>query len=253
MNGSRSPSAWSSGVTLAVLAAICTALVAVTWRVTADRIAANEKAWLEQSLKPALANVFYDNDLAESTLVLEPPHELPGFDEAVIYRLYSEGRPVAAAFVVSAPGGYAGPIRLLIGIEYSGVLSGVRVIAHRETPGLGDRIESSKSDWLTQFDGKSIGSPPRDRWAVKRDGGAFDALTGATITPRAVVNAVRDTLVYFEANRDELFAAPGEEGAPPGTEGAAPGEEGPAPGRESDSPTQEADTALQPATETEEQ
>lgn len=232
MNGTRRPSAWSSGITLAVLAAICTALVAVTWRITADRIAANEKAWLEQSLKPALADVFYDNDLAESTLVLEPPHALPGSEEAVIYRLYREGDPVAAAFVVSAPGGYAGPIRLLIGIEYSGVLSGVRVIAHRETPGLGDRIESSKSDWLMQFDGKSLGSPPRDRWTVKRDGGAFDALTGATITPRAVVGAVRDTLIYFEANRDALFAAPGEEGEPP---------------------MQEDDAASEPATETEEQ
>lgn len=215
-DGRQAASAWSSGLTLAVLAGICTALVALTWRLTAPRIAENEKAYLEQSLKPALANVFYDNDLAESTLVLESPHGLPGSDDAVIYRLYREGEPVAAAFLVSAPDGYAGPIRLLIGIEHSGVLSGVRVIAHRETPGLGDRIESAKSDWLRQFDGKSLAAPPRDRWAVKRDGGAFDALTGATVTPRAVVKAVKDTLVYFEANRDELFAAEDREGeAPP--------------------------------------
>lgn len=233
----KAPSAWSSGLTLAVLAAICTALVAVTWRLTADRIAANEKAYLEQSLKPALANVFYDNDLAESTLVLQPPHELPGNQAAVIYRLYREHEPVAAAFVVSAPEGYAGPIRLLIGIEYSGVLSGVRVVAHRETPGIGDRIESSKSDWLMQFAGKALGKPPRDGWALKRDGGAFDALTGATITPRAVVSAVRDTLLYFEANRDQLFAAPGQEGE--------------APTRDPDTET-ETETNAQPATDTEE-
>ena len=208
----RAPSAWSSGLTLAVLAAICTALVAVTWRFTAPRIAANEKAYLEDSLRPALANVFYDNDLAESTLRLAPPHDLPGADEAVIYRLYSEDEPVAAAFVVSARDGYAGPIRLLIGIEYSGVLSGVRVIAHRETPGLGDQIESSKSDWLLQFPGASLDSPPRAQWAIRRDGGAFDALSGASITPRAVIKAVKETLLYFEANREHVFAARGEEG-----------------------------------------
>lgn len=207
----RKPPAWSSGLTLAVLAAICTALVALTWRLTAPRIAANEKAYLEESLKPALANVFYDNDLAESTLVLEPPHDLPGTERAVIYRLYSQGEPVAAAFVVSAREGYAGPIRLLVGVEYSGALSGVRVLAHRETPGLGDQIESSKSDWLEQFNGASLESPPRDEWAIRRDGGTFDALTGASITPRAVIKAVKETLLYFEANRDEIFSALGEE------------------------------------------
>lgn len=209
------PSAWSSGVTLAVLAAICTALVALTWQLTAPRIAANEKAYLEESLKPALANVFYDNDLAESTLILEPPHDLPGAEQAIIYRLYSGGEPAAAAFVVSAREGYAGPIRLLIGVDYSGALSGVRVIAHRETPGLGDRIESSKSDWLRQFESASLESPPTDQWAIRRDGGTFDALTGASITPRAVVKAVKETLLYFEANRDRIFAAEGVEGEPP--------------------------------------
>ena len=209
------PSAWSSGLTLAVLAAVCTALVAITWRLTAPRIAANDKAYLEQSLRPALANVFYDNDLAESTLILEPPHGLPGTEEAIIYRMYSKGEPVAAAFVVSARDGYSGPIRLLVGVEYSGVLSGVRVLAHRETPGLGDQIESSKSDWLMQFPGTSLESPPRDEWAIRREGGAFDALTGASVTPRAVINAVKETLLYFEANRDEIFAAQGEEGDAP--------------------------------------
>lgn len=201
------PSPWSSGLTLAALAAICTVLVAVTWRLTAPRIAANDKAMLEQSLRPALANVFYDNDLAESTLILPAPHDLPGADDAVIYRLYAEDRPVAAAFVVNAMDGYAGPIRLLVGIDYSGKLSGVRVLAHRETPGLGDRIESSKSDWLKQFENKSLEAPPADKWAIRRDGGDFDQLTGASITPRAVIKAVKETLLYFQAHRAEIFAA----------------------------------------------
>jgi electron transport complex protein RnfG len=203
----RSPTAWSSGIVLAVVAAVCTALVTVTERLSAPRIAENEKAYLEQSLRPALANVFYDNDLSESTLVLPPPHGLPGNETAIVYRLFSEEQPVAAVFVVSARDGYAGPIRLLVAIEYSGELTGVQVLEHNETPGLGDLIESSRSNWLRQFEDASLEAPPRDRWAIRRDGGAFDQLTGASITPRAVVGAVKETLLYFEANRDEIFAA----------------------------------------------
>jgi Na+-translocating ferredoxin:NAD+ oxidoreductase subunit G len=89
-----------------------------------------------------------------------------------------------------------------------GRISGVRVLAHRETPGLGDKIEVERDDWILDFDGRSLSQPPRERWRVRRDGGAFDQFTGATITARAVVSAVRDALIYFSAHRDELFAAP---------------------------------------------
>jgi electron transport complex protein RnfG len=201
----RSPSAWSSGIVLAVVAAICTALVTITHRMTAPRIAENEKAYLEQSLRPALADIFYDNDLSESTLVLPPPHGLPGNEPAIIYRLFSEAQPVAAVFVVSARGGYSGPIKLLIAVEYSGKLTGVQVLEHNETPGLGDLIEPSRSNWLQQFEDASLEDPRRDRWAIRRDGGAFDQLTGASITPRAVVGAVKETLLYYESNRDSVF------------------------------------------------
>jgi electron transport complex protein RnfG len=201
----RSPSAWSSGIVLAVVAAICTALVTITHRMTAPRIAENQKTYLEQSLRPALAGVFYDNDLSESTLVLPPPHGLPGNEPAIIYRLFSEAQPVAAVFVVSARGGYSGPIKLLIAVEYSGKLTGVQVLEHNETPGLGDLIEPSRSNWLQQFEDASLEDPPRDRWAIRRDGGAFDQLTGASITPRAVVMAVKETLLYYESNRDSIF------------------------------------------------
>jgi electron transport complex protein RnfG len=203
----RSPTAWSSGIVLATVAAICTALVTITHRLSAPRIAENEKAYLEQSLRPALANVFYDNDLSESTLVLPPPHGLPGNETATVYRLYAEERPAAAVLVVTARDGYAGPIRLLVAVEYSGKLTGVQILEHNETPGLGDLIEASRSDWLKQLEDVSLEDPPRDRWAIRRDGGAFDQLTGASITPRAVVRAVKETLLYFEANRDEIFAA----------------------------------------------
>jgi electron transport complex protein RnfG len=197
-----------SGVTLAIIAAICAALVASTYLVTREPIAANEKAFLEQSLEPALANVMFDGDVTESILVLEAPHGLPGSDPAIIYRVYSGEEPVAALFAVTARNGYAGPIRVLVGVRYDGIVSGVRILAHRETPGLGDRIVSSRSDWVFQFDGKALGNPPVEGWALKTDGGDFDQLTGASVTPRAVINALRETLIYFEANRDAIFAAP---------------------------------------------
>jgi Na+-translocating ferredoxin:NAD+ oxidoreductase subunit G len=114
-------------------------------------------------------------------------------------------RPAAAIFVPIAPAGYNAPIRLLVGMSPQGVLTGVRVLSHRETPGLGDAIELRKSTWVLQFDGKHLGDPPSELWAVRKDDGAFDGLTGATITPRAVVRAVHDTLVYFERNRETLL------------------------------------------------
>ena len=134
------------------------------------------------------------------------PHELPGNEAAIIYRVYAEERPVAALFVVSARDGYAGPIRLLIGIEMDGSITGVRVLEHRETPGLGDRIETTKSDWVLQFDGHSLQDPEPGGWAIRDDRGDFDQLTGASITPRAIIKAIKETLLYFEENRDEVFA-----------------------------------------------
>ena len=196
------------GVTLAAIAAICTALVALTYLSTQDRIAENEKLWLERSLQPALSGLFFDSGVTESKLTIPPPHELPGSDAAIVYRVYAEDEPVAALFVVSARDGYAGSIRLLIGIDVHGSVSGVHVLQHRETPGLGDKVESSKSDWVKQFDGRSLLDPKEAAWAIKRDGGAFDQLTGASVTPRAIVRAVKETLLYFAANQDVVFAAP---------------------------------------------
>jgi electron transport complex protein RnfG len=113
---------------------------------------------------------------------------------------------VAALFVVTARDGFSGPIKLLIGIDAGGKISGVSVLEHRETPGLGDLIESSKSDWLLQFRRTSIDFPERSQWKIRRDGGVFDQLTGASITPRAVVKAIKETLMYFEANKEQVFA-----------------------------------------------
>lgn len=200
-----------SGLTLTVIATICTSLVAFTYHFTADRIAANDKALLEQSLQPALSDLFFDSGVSESRLVVSPPHELPGDDEALIYRIYAGGKPVAALFVVTARDGFSGPIRILLGVDMQGAVTGIRILKHKETPGLGDKIESRRSDWVHQFAGRSIGDPVVTDWAIRRDGGQFDQLTGASVTPRAVVKAMRDTLLYFESHRDEIFADPGQE------------------------------------------
>ncbi len=197
-----------TGVTLAVIAAICTTLVAATYQATRERIAANEKALLERSLQPALSGIFYDSGVSESRIVMEPPHDLPGSGPAIIYRVYAAEEPVAALFVVTARDGFSGPIRVLLGINIDGTVTGLRILEHRETPGLGDKIDSARSDWVFQFDGRSLADPEIGRWSIRADGGDFDQLTGASVTPRAVIKAVRDTLIYFDANRDEIFSLP---------------------------------------------
>ena len=202
-----------SGVTLGAIAAICTALVATTWHLTRERIADNQQALLEQSLEPVLSGLFFDGGVSESRIVIPPPHGLPGPDPVVAYRVYREGKPVAALLAVTARDGYAGPIRILVGIGYDGTVTGVRILEHRETPGLGDRIDEDRSDWVHQFDGRSLADPVLSAWRLKRDGGTFDQLSGASVTPRAVLKAIRETLVWFGEHRDELFAA--DEEAPP--------------------------------------
>lgn len=199
---------WKSGVTLAAIAAICTAMVALTWQLTAERIEENRKAWLERSLQPALSGLFFDSPVTESRITIPTPHDLPGNEAAIIYRVYAESEPVAALFVITARDGYAGPILVLLGVTIEGVVTGVRILEHRETPGLGDRIDATKSDWVLQFDGRSLQDPEEKMWAIKTDGGQFDQLTGASITPRSVVKAIKETLSYFALNRDAIFSAP---------------------------------------------
>ena len=197
-----------SGLILALIAAICTALVAATYRLTSGRIAANEQAHLERSLAPALSGVVFEGSVAQSMLVIEPPHDLPGSEAAIVYRVYADEKPAAALFAVTARDGYAGPIRILVGVDVSGQVSGVQILEHRETPGLGDRIHQDRSDWVDQFNGRTLQDPVVDRWTITVDGGDFDQLTGASVTPRAVTKAIRQTLIYFDANKDKLFATP---------------------------------------------
>lgn len=204
-----------SGLTLAAIAAVCTSIVVVTWQFTRKQIVANERAWLEQSLVPALGDVEFDSGLLESRFEIPEPHDLPATGPATVYRVYLEGAPAAALFVLTARDGYAGPIRFLLGLGYDGRVTGIRVLEHRETPGLGDDIEAAKSDWGLQFNGRSLGDPGIAGWAIRSDGGEFDQLTGASVTPRAVIKAIQQALLYFDANRDSVFAATAAQGSAP--------------------------------------
>ena len=136
--------------------------------------------------------------ILDATSVLHPA-------VSAAYRARYRGAPAAVVLAPVAPDGYSGKIRLIVGIQYSGVLSGVRVVSHQETPGLGDKIDVRRSDWIKSFAGLSLRDPQQADWRVRRDGGVFDQFTGATITPRAVVAAVRRSLEYFDTHKDTLF------------------------------------------------
>jgi len=197
-----------AAVVLAAVAILAFGLVAVVHELTRDRIAATERARDLARFDQVLAGLPHDNDLLADTLTLRDP-ELLGSTEAITaYRARFHGQPVAVLLEPVAPDGYSGAILLLIAIAPDGTILGVRALSHRETPGLGDFIDTRKSDWMQQFTGQSAGSNAAARWRVRKDGGDFDQYTGATITSRAVVGTIGSTLEFFARHRDELLAAP---------------------------------------------
>ncbi|WP_404359674.1 electron transport complex subunit RsxG [Methylotuvimicrobium sp. KM1] len=180
-------------------------LTSLTFHKTEAKIQENERQALLTNLKAVIPESLYDNDIVNDTLEvtdLTPDAKKP----TIIYRARKKGKPVAAVMTVVTPNGYSGNISLLVAVKTNGALTGVRAISHRETPGLGDKIEIERSDWILAFDGKSLAMPKAQEWAVKRDGGHFDQLTGATITPRAVVGAVKNALLYFKHNQARIFS-----------------------------------------------
>jgi len=191
-----------------LVAAGAALIVSASHELSKDRIAANQRARLLESLNSVLAPQLRERDLNTVRLGVEDS-DLLGSDEPVDVFIATEaGRPVAAIFASIAPDGYNAAIRLLVGISSAGSVTGVRVVGHRETPGLGDAIDIVKSAWILQFDGTSVQAPPLPAWAVDKDeAGQFDTLAGATVTSRAVVNAVKNTLLYFEQHKDELFTS----------------------------------------------
>ena len=203
----------SSGL-LALFAVIGGGALALTHSGTAERIRQQEQATLIGRLNEIVPEARYDNALLKDTTQVRS-REVFGTDEAMtVYRARRGNKPVALLLTTVAPNGYSGPIRLLVGVNADGRLAGVRVVQHRETPGLGDKIELSRSAWIRVFTGLSLDKPPAAAWKVRKDGGQFDQFAGATITPRAVVAAVRRTLDYAVTNMDALFAASAPEQKP---------------------------------------
>jgi len=195
----------ATGFLLMLFAIIGGSMVGITYEATASKIADNERRAMLRSLNQILPADTYDNDLIGDTLELEANSQLGQKEKSTAYIARKNNKITAIVFSAIAPDGYNGAIKLLIGINANGVLAGVRVVHHNETPGLGDSLEAKRSDWIFGFNGKALENPDINGWQVKRDGGVFDQFTGATITPRAVVKAVHHSLIYFSRNKEKFL------------------------------------------------
>ncbi len=200
-----------AGTVLVVFAIAGTAMLAFTHGRTEPVITRSRQAEKLAFIEQVLPSRLYNNDLLASERRV-PRDELLGTRRASALWVARQDAVFSGVVLEAvAPDGYSGDISLLVGIDAGGVVTGVRVTAHRETPGLGDYIDRAKSPWIEQFVGKSLDAPPPKGWRVAKDGGVFDARAGATITPRAVVKAVRGALEYFARHRKTLAAPPPQE------------------------------------------
>jgi electron transport complex protein RnfG len=198
-------SAWG----LSLFAIITAGFIALTQVITKDRIVeqiaqARTKALLE--IVPAGE---FDNNLLDNVFWIEAEAELGLKEAGEVFVALQQGQPRYFILPLIAPDGYTAPIRLIMSVDLTGTVIGLRVIEHKETPGLGDKIDIKKSDWVRLFEGRSLANTTESGWAVKKDGGEFDQLTGATITPRAIVKAVYKGLQYFKAHQAELLSDAG--------------------------------------------
>lgn len=176
-------------------------------QITAERIAQAERQARLRALAVVLPPERYDNDPLEDAIEVQAPFWLGSGEALTVWRARRHGQPGVLVLETVAPDGYSGDIRLLLGVDPDGRITGARVTRHRETPGLGDAIEAERSDWINRFAGRSLGEPPASDWKVRRDGGVFDQFSGATVTPRAVVAALRRTLEFVGSHGPELYAA----------------------------------------------
>lgn len=199
---------WRSAMALGLVAVLGTGLLVSVETLTRQRIADQQSQATIRQLGQVINPELFDNVLQNDQISISDPDWFPKGQAVTIYRARKGSEPVAAIFKLFTEEGYNGNIHLLIGIRADGNISGVRVISHKETPGLGDAIESRKSDWILDFSGKSLNQDSDQSWAVEKDGGQFDQFTGATITPRAIVQMVKKTLAYFELNQEQIFSRP---------------------------------------------
>ncbi|MCQ8866475.1 electron transport complex subunit RsxG [Vibrio splendidus] len=196
-----------NGLVLAIFACASTGLVAVTHYLTKDQIKQQEQAQLLSVLNQVIPHDLHDNELFSACTLVEA--EELGTEQAIpAYIATLNGEPSAIAIEAIAPDGYNGAIKVIVGMKIDGTILGTRVLSHRETPGLGDKIDLRVSDWILSFAGKQVTESNLDRWKVRKDGGDFDQFTGATITPRAVVKSVKQAVQYVNQNNQALLAQP---------------------------------------------
>ncbi|BBB25573.1 electron transport complex subunit RsxG [Amphritea japonica] len=195
----------NSAVGLSIFAVITSGAIALTQVSTKDQIMVNEREARAKALYEIVPRESIDNNLLEDTYTVSAA-ELTGTDgpsDAFLARL--GGQVITVILPVTAPDGYTGKINMIVGINADESIAGVRVLAHKETPGLGDKVELKKSDWVLNFNGQRYEGDKDPSWAVKKDGGRFDQFTGATITPRAVVNATARAIHYFREHKTALL------------------------------------------------
>jgi electron transport complex protein RnfG len=196
-----------NGLILALFAMITTGLIALTYFGTKEQIDAQQQRKLLGILNAVIAKDSHTNDIQHDCALVVSRDYLGSDESKHAYRAVNQGVPIAVAIETTAPDGYSGKIELVVGIRGEGEVSGVRVLAHKETPGLGDKIDLRISDWILAFNGKSLNEDTSASWKVRKDGGQFDQFTGATITPRAVVKAVKQAVEYYQANQTTIFSA----------------------------------------------
>ncbi len=196
-----------NGLILAIFACASTGVVAVTQYLTANRIQAQQTAQLLAVLNQVIPADLHDNPLSSACTLVSDPRL--GTNQAMpVYLATLDGEPTALAIETIAPDGYSGAIKLIVGIDQQGKILGTRVLNHQETPGLGDKIDLRVSDWILSFNGRQLTESNHQQWQVRKDGGQFDQFTGATITPRAVVKAVKQAVEYVNLHREHIIKQP---------------------------------------------
>ncbi len=195
------------GLLLGGFALLASGLLGLADYNTRDDIKLRMEEDLRASLTQVIPQALYDNNLLADTTYVDATGENLGSDQTLVYLARKQGKISAVSFRLVAPDGYSGAINLIMGIDKEGNVLGVRVLAHAETPGLGDKIEENKSNWILSFNKRSLDNMTKKQWAVKKDGGEFDQFSGATITPRAIVHAVYRGLEFFKRHQVELLAS----------------------------------------------
>jgi len=205
MRRTMAKASFLTAMNLLFFAVIGTALLALTYSLTHDIIAQSEEQEKLKLIAQVLPPGSYDNDLMKDTAMLPDDPLLGNHGETTLYRGRLAGEPSIVVLQAIAPDGYSGKIQLIVAVSRNGQLGGVRVVSHKETPGLGDYIEAAKSHWIDNFTGLSLAIRKDADWKVKKDGGSFEHMAGATVTPRAVIKAVHRALLYVQTHQTELF------------------------------------------------